>query len=45
MADDAHDIKEMTADIVSSFVTGNHIAASELPDLISTVFAALSTSW
>ena len=42
MADDAADIKGLTADIVASYVTGNQIPVSELPGLISKVFGALS---
>jgi predicted transcriptional regulator len=36
-------LKEMTTDIVSSYVTSNTVAASELPALIHSVFKALST--
>ena len=33
---------EMTVEIVSAYVSGNELPASELPNLISTVFGALS---
>jgi predicted transcriptional regulator len=36
------DLAALTADIVSSFVSGNHVAASELPGLIASVHGALS---
>lgn len=41
MAEETPDIKGMTADIVVSYVTGNKVSSSELPDLISKVFGAL----
>jgi predicted transcriptional regulator len=34
---------EMTSEIVSAYVSGNELSASELPNLISTVFGALQT--
>ncbi len=33
---------EMTAEVVASYVTKNHVRASELPDLISTIHASLA---
>jgi predicted transcriptional regulator len=33
---------EMTVEIVSAYVSGNELSASELPNLISTVFGALA---
>lgn len=33
---------EMTTEIVSAYVSGNELSASELPSLIATVFGALS---
>ena len=33
---------EMTAELVSSYVTKNHVRAAELPDLISTIYASLA---
>lgn len=39
--DQRADLVEMTADIVSAYVSGNQIDASDLPALIRTVFAAL----
>ena len=45
MADDAAaapSIHELTAEIVASYVTGNQVAASELPGLIAKVFASLA---
>ncbi len=33
---------EMTAEIIAAYVTKNHVRAAELPDLISTVHAALA---
>ena len=35
-------IMEMTAELVSSYVTKNHVRAAELPDLISTIHASLA---
>ncbi|MBI1186891.1 MAG: MucR family transcriptional regulator [Alphaproteobacteria bacterium] len=39
--DQRADLVEMTADIVSAYVSGNQIDAAEIPALIRTVFAAL----
>jgi predicted transcriptional regulator len=39
--DQRADLVEMTADIVSAYVSGNQIDASDIPALIRTVFAAL----
>ncbi len=33
---------EMTADLIAAYVTKNHVRAAELPELISTVHAALA---
>ena len=33
---------EMTTELVAAYVTKNHVRAAELPDLISTIHAALS---
>ncbi len=33
---------EMTAEVVASYVTKNHVRVSELPDLISTIHASLA---
>ena len=33
---------EMTAEVVAAYVTRNHVRAAELPELISTIHAALS---
>jgi len=37
----AHRLKQLTAEIVSSYVEANKIAAADLPDLIQSTFAAL----
>jgi predicted transcriptional regulator len=43
MDDEPRDLRLMTADIVAAFVgSRNHVTAAELPNLISTVHAALS---
>ena len=43
MADnDGSDYIELTADIVSAYVSNNSVPASELPALINDVYAALS---
>jgi predicted transcriptional regulator len=42
MTNEAPDLKGMTADIVASYVTSNHIPAPELPGLISKIFGALT---
>ncbi len=36
------DLAALTADIVSSFVSGNHVEATELPGLIASVHGALA---
>jgi predicted transcriptional regulator len=36
------DLVSLTTDIVASYVRGHNVAAGDLPDLISTVFASLS---
>ena len=42
---DSHNcMVEMTATIVSSYVKGNSVSADELPGLIKSVYAALSSS-
>ena len=42
MAEDARDMKGTAAEIVAGYVTSNKVSASELPDLISKVFGALT---
>ena len=41
MADDASDLKTMTADLIASFVSNNPITPTELPRLVRSVYSAL----
>ncbi|MFM9976352.1 MAG: MucR family transcriptional regulator [Beijerinckiaceae bacterium] len=41
-SDDQNNLIELTADIVSAYVSNNSLSAGDVPSLISDVFAALS---